>query len=277
MVMAMVHISIAWHLKRYKMNNNDFRLIDPVDWKTIYSLNGIFEAGCWESGCAAHCCNYERVGRNFKIIKRINEVPLFPGEYLYLKQNGKLQPGSMIKTIHFSLKNGVRIPVVLNWCPHNGRCPEHDYRPVMCRMYPYFPLVDLTGRVKALERSIPYDLFWERLGETLPCAIRSLSLDSINSFLQIVVYLCMDPHNIFYLMAAHIYKQQIEKGIRKSGLLKSPHSPDGFFANWEKLLLTNRLFDPDSTLNELTDLWVRLRKKYPDRFNLSELREDIDE
>jgi hypothetical protein len=275
--MAMAPICIAWYLKRLKMDNNNLCLIDPVDWETIYSLNGIFEAGCWESGCAAHCCNYERVGRNFKIIKKVNEVPLFPGEYLYLKQNGKLQPGSMIKIIHFPLHNGVRIPVVLNWCPHNGRCPEHDYRPVMCRLYPYFPVVDPTGKVTALERSIPYDLFWERLEEPMPCAIRSLSLNSINAFLQIVTYLCLDPHNIFYLMAAHIYKQQIDKGVRKNGLLEPPRDPNSFFANWEKLLLTNRLFDVDSTLNELTDLWIRLRQKYPDRFNLSEIREDADE
>jgi hypothetical protein len=269
MVTAMARTYIAWYLKRFKQMINNYGGLIDIDWKSIYSLDGIFEAGCWESGCASHCCNFERVGRNFKIIKKINEVPLFPGEYLYLRRNGKLQPGSTVKTIRFSLKNGVVIPIILNWCPHDGRCPEHDYRPVMCRIYPYFPVVDRDGKVKALERSIPYDLFWEELGETMPCAIQTLSLVSINSLLKIVECLCLDPHNIFYLMAAHIYKQQIAKGIRQNGLLEVRDS-NRFFANWEKLLITNRLFDVESTLNELTGLWIQLRQKYQNQFNLGE-------
>jgi hypothetical protein len=255
------------------MTNNDGSLIDnPVDWRMIYSLDGIFEAGCWESGCASHCCNFGRVGRNFKIIKKINEVPLFPGEYLYLKQNGKLQPGGTIKTFDFTLQNGVKIPVILNWCPYNGKCPNHDYRPVMCRLYPYFPVIDLEGKVTALERSIPYDLFWEELGEPMPCAIRSLSLDSINSLLKIVAGLCADPHNIFYLKAAHIYKQQIIRGIHKNGLLEAGDA-NRFFVDWEKRLLTNRLFDVEAALAELTDLWQQLRDKYQNRFKLGEITE----
>lgn len=182
-------------------NDNVLTMNKPTNWESIYSLNGIYEGECWKSGCDSFCCNYNRVGKNFKIIKKINEVPLFPGEYAYLKKNNKLQEGSSIKIFSFSLNNGIKIPVILNWCPLNGKCSNHKYRPVMCRFYPYFPVVDCEGKVEAFERSIPYDLFWEELGEKMPCAIHSLSINSINSILKIVDHLCMDPDNRTYAIA----------------------------------------------------------------------------
>jgi len=240
------------------MEHNESNLLQSTglsDWEKIYSLNGIYEENCWKSGCNSHCCNYNIVSKNFKIIKKVNEIPLFPGEYYFLKQNNKFQQYSTIKILSFSLKNNIKIPIILNWCPLNGKCSNHNYRPVMCRLYPYFPKIDYQCRVLGLERSIPYDLFWEEFGEKMPCSITSLSIDSINSTLEIVNNLCKDPINIFYMMMASIYKKNINTQMKKYILQLNINNSNDFFKLWEKLMILNKLFNVKETINEITELW----------------------
>jgi len=250
------------------MENNLLNSDGLTDWAKVYSYNGIYEEDCWKSGCSSHCCNYDIVGKNFKILKKVNEVPLFPGEYHYLKNNNKFQEGSTIKILSFTLNNNVRIPVVLNWCPLNGNCSDHGYRPVMCRFYPFFPVIDYKGKVLSLERSIPYDLFWEDIDENMPCSITSLSINSINSFLGLTANLCRDPNNIFYLIMAGIYKKSIYEQMHENKLLNNINNAADFFKQWEKLIISNKLFDVKKTVYKLTELWDNLNNIYNEEFTI---------
>ncbi len=239
-----------------------------TDWEAVYSCTGIFEEGCWTSGCDAQCCHYEKVGKNFTLIKKVNEIPLFPGEYHYLKTHNKFQAGSTTKILTLTLTNGINIPVILNWCPLRGRCSVHDDRPVMCRLYPYFPVIDNTGRIESFERSIPYDWFWEDLGEPMPCTLTSLSLESLNSLFKINTLLVADSNNIFYMRIAHLYKHHIYRHLHANKLVSSYSDADGFFAQWEKLLISNKLFCAAALLNEITELWEECKRLYGDQFTV---------
>jgi hypothetical protein len=213
----------------------------------------------------------DKVGKNFKLIKKVNEIPLFPGEYHFLRTQNRFQAGSETKILSFSLTNGVEVPIALNNCPLRGICSNHADRPVMCRFYPYFPELDSTGRVAAFERSIPYDWFWEDLGETMPCRISSLSIKSINSVLRISKLLVADPNNLFYMRLAHMYKRHIYEHLHAMDLVTSCPSADAFFAQWEKLLISYKLFHRERLLSLVTDLWEECERQYGKLFTVGKI------
>lgn len=118
-----------------------------IDWAKIYKNEFLFFEKCYTE-CGSYCCKNELNGE-YALLKRKSVVlPMLEGEYAYYKSQGgisKLQASKVKKEV-FSLKDKALTLYYLT-CDCFGECNPHCLRPLLCRMYPYFPSVDLEGRI----------------------------------------------------------------------------------------------------------------------------------
>ncbi len=235
-----------------------------TDWAKIFASEFVSRPRCWET-CDGFCCTPTRVQRHFRFLRRSGvDLPHLPGEYAFLKRTGRLQAGySESFTRHdLLLPNGRVLPIYRAVCNLGGRCSDHAYRPVVCRIYPFMPVPTLDGTVERLEPTALIDLFWDDLEHAVaPCSIVSLTPAERTRYEALCRELFKDPVNILYFKAASIYKNAILRSVREQypELLSGPE--DRFFSQWEKLLVFGKLYRPASVLETIAQVWDALEAR----------------
>ncbi len=243
-----------------------------IDWHSLYTDDFMYQSRCWEGGCESYCCTgWSQVTRSFSFMEQGGGplLPLFAGEYEFLKHSGLLQDTfeetHRCKTI--SLKNGAAFSIDMVTCKLGGVCSDHGWRPSICRLYPFAPAVTLEGEITGLEKMNLYDHFWEDLEATGPCTIVSMSPEASGGFQRLCKGLMQDPRNIFLFMARSLFVQSVVDSTREQQQLMTDATPGEFFSHWEKLYLLGKLFDKDQVNADLTALYEEFALRYGDPFS----------
>ncbi|QAZ69659.1 hypothetical protein [Solidesulfovibrio carbinolicus] len=129
-----------------------------VNWAAIAEARHVAVKDCWTT-CDGYCCKNFLAGELSlpdadKVI-----VPYLPGEFAYQQTLGGLPESVRAVRQTYVLPDGRPWNVDFLHCTAKGRCDGLFYKPLVCRIYPYFPLVDLDGSIRGFEYCSLMDLF----------------------------------------------------------------------------------------------------------------------
>lgn len=130
--------------------------IDPVDWATLHGHPLVAVADCWRR-CNGLCCSNAHPDLQFRLLPPGGSgtvVAYLEDEYQWMKAAGHVicgeENGTEIQPFRFEF--GGPCPLVFRHAPcrHLGRCPGACVKPLLCRSYPYIPVIGLEGTVEDL-------------------------------------------------------------------------------------------------------------------------------
>ena len=179
------------------------------DWEQIYALPFPTVAKCWEQ-CGGYCCgNFHGTGGRGEVI-----IPLFPGENTF-HAAAQLQGPVRYIPRTFMLPDDTPLHVPFLHCACKGQCQPHRLRPLICRLYPYFPVCDEQGTLIGVEACSLADIFsLETSGiQKCPVFVDDI-LDRQNPFSQSVRALLQNPQNIFFVMTVNLLCQHLRRALR---------------------------------------------------------------
>lgn len=156
-----------------------------IDWDSLYRREYVSVPDCWKE-CGGYCCNNFLAGElslpeSDKVV-----VPFLPGEYAHhVAAGGFPQPG-MTVTQHYVLPDGQPWDVHFLRCSAKGKCNANFVKPLVCRIYPYFPVVDLDGGIVDFEYCSLIDLFHPEVS-VHPCYIVREEGHAVQERLRVVL------------------------------------------------------------------------------------------
>lgn len=212
-----------------------------VNFDDIYSADLVYVPGCWKLCGDAHCCNFSRYRSKFKFLKSgAQELPLLPGEYEYLQERGWLrQFGEYThRVINYDFGPSIlRIETIISLRP-NCVC-DHDTRPTICRLYPYFPAFDVGGTLTGRSRGGMFEILEELSGINPACKIGEAPSEEAPKFQAICDAIAQAPRALFYVEAYNLAHRHLRDRL---GELKRASAQD-YFTVFENNLIRQKLID----------------------------------
>ena len=243
-------------------------LTESVDWERIASSNFVYEAGCWNSACNSLCCRSSVPGAKFRLIKE-RGVPLLylPGEYEY-HQKEKTLPiasGDENNFRAWKLDFGRSTCLEVNWtqCWFEGRCVEPARKPLVCKLYPFLPILDLDGNLEELCLLNLFDLTIEARGFEKRCNILELQAKYTEQWRgdKEALTTLQHPFFIFHFRAAKIILDNYLVTLNKNEKLRGKQGEE-FWRCWEIEYFTGRLLNLEALRPEVANLYDLVIQKY---------------
>jgi hypothetical protein len=239
-----------------------------VPFATIYATDLVFVEGCWKLCGDAHCCSFSRHKAKFKFLSKTpgQELPLLPGEYAYLSQNGYLAQFQdhehRVVDYNFGENRTLRMETIISRRP--GCACDHGTRPTICRLYPSFPVFDVDGRLTGLDRVGIYDAMEDLDGLERICKVDTMPLAEVEKLLTITTAIAAEPRALFYMMAyqlTHAYVRDRLVTLKGDRVMS-------MFTVFENALLRNQLIEADVLKGHLNTLADRFEARWPGQFHL---------
>ncbi len=227
----------------------------PTDreWEDIHSVELSFGA-CWEN-CDSYCCKTNHELQNLRLMKKESAGMVFmEGEYAFLERTNRLQEGFAETARHhaFRFDGDKTLHFVTAVCDLGGMCSNPDWRPLICKFYPYLPHVDpATREIDGFIAGSALDQYWADLGYEHPCWLLREKGDLVQSALRTAQPFLQHPYFIFYLGAASLFMDRVQRTLRREHPELLEGDPRVFFAKWELLYLSGALVDRAEFTREL--------------------------
>jgi len=127
-----------------------------MNWNKIYKEELFTAKNCYLE-CGGYCCN-NFFGQYYSILDKNNVVlPMSDDEYNEYKKH-KVD-NLKEKKYQIKIKDKEFIFYLL-FCNEKGLCNPHQNRPLICKIYPYIPKVNLEGEVIGFNYASFMDLFY---------------------------------------------------------------------------------------------------------------------
>ncbi|EEO25556.1 hypothetical protein [Helicobacter winghamensis] len=238
-----------------------------IDWEALYKLEFVHFKECYLT-CDSYCCK-NFLGENFKILNQ-NAVTLalVEGEYNYYKQKGGiLNLTTPAKKEEFTLQNGKKFVLYFLSCECAGLCNPHCMRPLLCRIYPYFPIVNAKGEILDFYPASLMDLFFSQK-EAHKCTLvrehdaelQTMLRTSLKPLLEIPLF-------IFIFQVMEILAKSLQKimhdnvGNLKVDLLDS-NNKDLFFKKLEWNLFSRKAWNTSNFNAQITQAYTEIAKNF---------------
>ncbi|MFK7959747.1 MAG: hypothetical protein AB8G96_04410 [Phycisphaerales bacterium] len=221
-----------------------------IDWPRLYGHALTYVEQCWEKyECGSYCCCTNHEDFTFRFIQSGQAwLPLLPMEKTYLESIDKLQddgPGHMRRyAIEFS--PGREAAIYMMRCRNAGNCRHCEHRPLICRIYPYFPVPSPGGDIERLMPSSIFDVAMHLKEQAIGCPILAEPRPDLEQqVLERYGVLFEHPHIIFgFRAAATMMDVMVEHLRRDHGEILRAETGE-FWSQWEMLFLTGALFPKD--------------------------------
>ena len=231
-------------------------------WDELHrAANALAFGECW-THCGSYCCKTNHAAQDFKLIKCDSAGMVFPlGEYAFLKSNGFLQTGFEKTTRHhtFSISPERRLEMkfVTAHCDLGGICSNPDWRPLICKFYPLYPVPSASGEeIRSYVAGSIIDQYWSDLDIEHPCWLyrtkAQMVMDAIKAKTQGAL---KHPYMIFYMGAAEIFVVHVAARARALPHSKSFGDARQFFRDWEVSYLMGQLVDQRELKADLAALY----------------------
>lgn len=181
--------------------------LDPLRsaiFEEVYRTELVYVPDCWKLCGDAHCCNFSRYKRRFRMIARepFQELPLLPGEFEFLRARGWLGQFHDFehRVVEFPL-DGYTIRAESVVSLRAGCACDHATRPTICRLYPLLPVFGADGGLLAVEPAGIYEEMERIAGLEPACRLRELPFAQLTPFLALTAALARSPLLRFHLEA----------------------------------------------------------------------------
>ncbi|MDY3114065.1 MAG: hypothetical protein SOW25_07065 [Helicobacter sp.] len=229
------------------------------DWEAIYKLDFINFTDCYKT-CDSYCCK-NFLGKHFKILdKEAVILPLLESEFNFYQKKGGISGIKDIKKEVFKLKNQKEFSLYFLTCTCKGLCTPHNLRPLICRIYPYFPCVSTRGEIIGFKAASFMDLFFKD-NSFHPCTlVREHSIELQNSLRESLKPLMRYPLLIFSFKALEILAKFLELKMQDEANIFS----ESFFKKLEWNLISRKAWSVEACKNEISTSYDEIAKIYGD-------------
>lgn len=218
-------------------------------FKSLKDIEIVKFKKCYKS-CNSHCCGKDNV------------LPMLEAEFLAMKENiNPLTLDYFYKDL--KLKCGVKIKIYFIKCDKLGLCLNHQNRPLVCKLYPYFPIIDENANLLGVREISFYDLFYKN-DKNHPCTlVNTHKKELLAMYYQNIKQILNEPIMIFVFMALEIltnYLQNYVKNKHKDvdfDRLNKDIKKDFFAKNDIFVALKDSSFQ-----NDINNLYLKLEKLY---------------
>jgi hypothetical protein len=230
-------------------------------WARIAVAEFIQEAECYKA-CASFCCRWEHEDLNFSFIPKGGTLFYLPHEYVWMRQNAKVQES--VKKLEFQFSDRHSISLYFSYCEDCAQCRRLFDRTLYCKLYPFLPLLSREGELEGLSLISPYDVAMEYTQTRSPCAVmkkKAFYFDKFRNDASLMALL-RQPYVHFHLRAArHLskaYQEALAKDASFCGL-----APRNFWKRWEFSYLSGKLFPSESIRQAVAEDFACFCAKHP--------------
>ncbi|WP_257935744.1 hypothetical protein UPTC15629_1361 [Campylobacter lari] len=236
----------------------------------LHDKEFIFAPKCYMT-CNGGCC-HNIYAKYFKF-NTSNDVvlPVIEAEYLSLLKAGNNYLNNHNKVV-YELKNKKKFVVYFIKCSLGGLCNPHNLRPLICKLYPYYPKVDFDGNFLGVKPCALFDIFYKHKKNNF-CTITHTAEDEfVNEFNKNTKILQQEPIMIFIFKALEYIEEALKKYTYEyygKEIYLDEMSEDekyDFFAMQELNSMTLKAYKNDDFINKIQNLYDILEQKYQDRF-----------
>jgi hypothetical protein len=221
------------------------RIASKIDWDRIHGLSTYVETGdCWRE-CGSYCCKTNHAEFSFRFIRPGQVLlPLCPAEYNYLKEKGLLPDESpqAVSRLAVEFEPGRSAAVYMVRCDRGGLCDHPEFRPLICKIYPYYPYPTPEGEIEDLVLGSVFDVArWARDGHMACPALRNEDNAVREKAKQNYARLFEHPHLIFYFRVGWGVMQLMLERLRSEHGEILDLQLSEYFKKWEVLYMTGKL------------------------------------
>lgn len=229
-----------------------------IDWERIYQVNFVDFTDCYLT-CEGYCCQ-NFLGHFFKILNQKSVVlPLLESEYLYYQAKGTIPKITKSKKEVFHLRNGKTFVLHFLFCECGGLCEPHALRPLICRIYPYFPLINAKGEILDFYPASLMDLFYSPSSH--PCTlIREHDKALKEKLLKNFQILLENPLFIFCFLAMELLTKTLQNYLQNPNFTAMNEEEKQRFARkLEWCLLSNKAWDNEKFKAQITKIYEEVK------------------
>lgn len=238
---------------------------------TLHNKEFIFAPKCYMT-CNGGCCR-NIYAKYFKF-NTSNDVilPMVEAEYLSLVKAGNNNFKNYSK-VTYTLKNKKKITIYYVKCSLGGICSPHNLRPLICKLYPYYPQVDFDGNFLGAKPCALFDIFYKSKTKHFCTITHSAEEDFLNQFNQNTKILQKEPIMIFIFKSLEYIEEALKKYtyeyFGKEVYLDEMTEEEKyeFFGMQELNSMTLKAYKNNDFIDKIQNLYDILEKKYHSRFN----------
>ena len=199
-------------------------------------------------------------------------MPLIEQEYLSLvaANNNNLNNN---KKIVYTLKNNKKFVIYLVKCSLGGICHPHGLRPLICKLYPYYPKVDFDGNFLGVKPCALFDIFYKNKNNSFCTLTHNPSSKFIDDFKQNTEILRKEPIMIFVFKALECVEEALKKYTYdyygKEIYLDeiTENEKYDFFAMQELNSMTLQAYKNQDFIDKIQNIYDILYEKYGENFS----------
>ena len=260
---------------------------DTVDWAAILGGTFLYEDSCWTTCNGGFCCSNNHPDFDFQLIPTQGTTLLYmEAEYEFDRAHGKVpefethrQPPHEL-CLDFGGPRPLRL--IQTPCHLLGKCHGVIDKPLLCRLYPFIPVLDVEGEVTDLVPASVFELTFdviggprpartedggdvplEVLGAASPCTVRTRKQDYLTRWQKYPAELgpLHHPYVILYTQAARHFADNYCTALRANPVLAHLTGRD-FWRKWELQHLGGRLIDVERLKRDVYDSYKTLVRRY---------------
>lgn len=232
-----------------------------IPWADIHAIPSFVDAPmCWDTyQCGSYCCKSNHEDFNFRFIRKgMVQLPMCPDEYRYLKCEDKFQDydKGAISTHSIEFAPGRTATCYMMRCKCGGNCLHPDYRPLICKVYPYFPVPSPEGVIEQFEISSVFDVAMQAQRGEVGCPLRRADPPGLASHARKTMQaIFVHPHLIFYFRAGAAMVDLMRESLRNDHADILTLHPKQYFRAWETLYLMGDLCPPERVKQRLAAIY----------------------
>ncbi|WP_243439156.1 hypothetical protein [Fundidesulfovibrio soli] len=204
-----------------------------TDWERLDALPLPGVNGCWQT-CGGYCCgNFDGTGAGSAVT-----IPFFPGEFEAYARS-PIRQGTKVTHRRFPLPDGRSLKIDFLHCQCNGLCEPHGSRPLVCKLYPYFPQCDAEGNLTGIDVCSLADVYFEEVCGQRKCTVfdpEAAGDERIRAVLQALVE---EPCNILYVRLATLIREHLRTALKDFPREPDPSLAGKLLARFNMLLFSH--------------------------------------
>lgn len=215
--------------------------INGIDWALIYQQRWVDVPDCWQT-CGSYCCQ-NFAGRHLNLLEKdAVSLPLTASEWHYYHAQGGIRNITHPpKKRDFILANGRCLSLYFLSCTCQGLCDPHSLRPLICRLYPYFPIVKADGTIEGFDYVALMDIFYQNPQQAHPCTLVRQQAEQVQAQLRRDLPLLLsDPLMVFLCQLAKAFIDRFRAVLpMRLDTLDEP-AKNQFYRQYEWYLLSGK-------------------------------------
>ncbi|WP_033069321.1 hypothetical protein [Thalassospira australica] len=237
-----------------------------TDWEQLHAFKLEF-GDCWKN-CGSYCCKTNHPQQDFSLMKQESAGMVFmSAEYDFLARHLRLQDG--FEETHrrhrfvFNEERNLAIEFDTAVCDLGGICSMFEYRPLICKFYPYYPVMSpVTREIDQFITGSLIDQYWEDLNIQHPCWLHRVKGDQVKQAVRAAASAMDHPYFVFCMGAAAIFVEHVTQRCRADHAELLQGDPRQFFRQWEVLYLTMKMIDKKVLAADINDFYELVERAY---------------